>query len=126
VLKSCLLRQDIRYEGRANWNAAHLRCLAKVVRRTAAQQILFQEDVHAVTQQQERRERRDRELEEAVKSWRLYPVVEAPQALRGVELTGAVILMTELGDITRFDNPRKLMSYLGLTPSEHSTGDHRR
>ena len=56
----------------------------------------------------------------------MYPVVEAIQALRGVELTGAVILMAELGDITRFDTPRKLMSYLGLTPSEYSSGDRRR
>ena len=60
-----------------------------------------------------------------VKGWRLYPMVEAIQALRGVELTGAVILMTELGDITRFDNPRQLMSYLGLTPSEYSSGERR-
>ena len=61
-----------------------------------------------------------------MKGWRLYPVVEAIQALRGVELTGAVILMTELGDLTRFDTPRKLMSYLGLTPSEYSSGARRR
>src|SRR5439155_1127325 len=55
-----------------------------------------------------------------------YPVVEAIQALRGVELTSAVILMAELGDLTRFDTPRQLMSYLGLTPSEYSSGDRRR
>ena len=61
-----------------------------------------------------------------MKSWRLYPVVEAIQALRGVELTGAIILLAELGDLTRFDNPRQLMAYLGLTPSEHSSGERRR
>ena len=113
-LKSFLLRQDIRYEGRATWNAAHLRWLAEVVCPTAPQQIVFQEYLRAVNEQEERRQRLERELHEAVKGWRLYPVVEAIQALRGVELTGAVILMTELGDITRFDNPRQLMSYLGL------------
>jgi len=57
-------------------------------------------------------------------------VVEAIQALRGVELTGAVIVIAELGDLTRFDNPRQLMSYLGLTqgltPSEYSSGERRR
>jgi len=125
-LKSFLLRQDIRYEGRANWNAAHLRWLAEVVCPTAAQQIVFQEYVRAVSEEQERGERLERELREAVKGWRLYPVVEALQALRGVELTGAVILMAELGDITRFDSPRQLMSYLGLTPSEYSSGARRR
>ena len=125
-LKSFLLRQDIRYEGRANWNAAHLRWLAEVVCPTPAQQIVFQEYVRAVTEQQERVHRVETELQERVKSWRLYPVVEAIQALRGVELTGAVILMAELGDLTRFDTPRKLMSYLGLTPSEYSSGERRR
>src|SRR6266536_1651743 len=125
-LKSFLLRQDIRYEGRATWNAAHLRWLAEVVCPTPAQQIVFQEYLRAVTEQQGRRQRLERELQEAVQGWRLYPVVEAIQALRGVELTGAVILLTELGDLTRFENPRQLMSYLGLTPSEYSSGERRR
>src|SRR5262245_42604938 len=125
-LKSFLLRQDIRYEGRANWNAAHLRWLAQVVCPTPPQQIVFQEYVRAVTEQQERLERVEHELHEAVRGWRLYPMVEALQALRGVELTGAVIVLTELGDITRFDTPRQLSSYLGLTPSEYSSGDRRR
>jgi transposase len=125
-LKSFLLRQDIRYAGKANWNAAHLRWLAEVVCPTPAQQIVFQEYVRAVTEQTERRQRLDSELHEIVKGWRLYPVVEAIQALRGIELTGAVILIAELGDLTRFDTPRKLMSYLGLTPSEYSSGERRR
>jgi transposase len=112
-LKSFLLRHDIRYEGRANWNAAHLRWIAQVVCSTPPQQIVFQEYVRAVTEQQERLQRLETELHEAVKTWRLYPVVEAIQALRGIELTGAVILITELGDLTRFDTPRKLMAYLG-------------
>ena len=102
-LKAFLLRQDIRYEGRANWNAAHLRWLSEVVCPTPAQQIVFQEYVRAVTEQQERVQRLETELHEHVKTWRLFPVVEAIQALRGVELTGAVILIAELGDLTRFD-----------------------
>jgi transposase len=125
-LKAFLLRQDIRYEGRANWNAAHLRWLSEVVCATAAQQIVFQEYVRAVTEQTERVGRLETELHEAVKGWRMHPVVEAIQALRGLELTGAIILVAELGDLTRFDTPRKLMSYLGLTPSEYSSGERRR
>jgi len=124
-LKSFLLRQDIRYEGRANRNAAHLRWLARVVCPTPPQQIVFQAYVRVVSEQQERVQRVEHELHEAVKGWRLYPVVEAIPALRGVELTGAVILLTELGDITRFDSPRQLMSCLGLTPSEYSSGARR-
>src|SRR5262245_26696038 len=124
-LKAFLLRQDIRYEGRANWNAAHLRWLARVVCPTPAQQIVFQEYVHAVTEQAERLQRLEAELHTAVKTWRLHPVVQAIQALRGLDLTGAVTLIAEVGDLTRFGTPRKLMSYLGLTPSEYSSGGHR-
>jgi transposase len=43
-----------------------------------------------------------------------------------VQFTVAVIVAAELGDLTRFDNPRQLMSYLGLTPSEYSSGERRR
>src|SRR5437773_10805949 len=125
-LKAFLLRQDIRYEGRANWNAAPLRWLSEVVCPPRAQQIVFQEYVRAVTEQHERLPRLETALHEEVKGWRLYPVVEAIQARRGVALTGAVIVIAELGDLTRFDTPRKLMSYLGLTPSEYSSGERRR
>jgi transposase len=125
-LKAFLLRQDLRYEGRATWNAAHLRWLAQVVCPTPAQQIVFQEYVRAVTEQQDRLQRVETELHASVKQWRLAPVVEAIQALRGIDLTNAVIFLAEVGDLTRFDNPRKLMAYLGLTPSEYSSGERRR
>jgi transposase len=125
-LKAFLLRQDIRYEGRATWSAAHLRWLAEVVCPTPAQQIVFQEYVRAVIEQTERRRRLEGALHETVKGWRLYPVVQAIQALRGIDLTGAVILIAEVGDLTRSATPRQLMSYLGLTPSEYSSGERRR
>jgi transposase len=125
-LKAFLLRQDIRYEGRANWGPAHLRWLAEVVCPTPAQQIVFQEYVRAVSEQTERLQRLEAELATLVPSWHWYPVVEAIQALRGVQFTAAVTLIAELGDLSRFDNPRQLMSYLGLVPSEHSSGERRR
>jgi transposase len=74
----------------------------------------------------ERLQRLEQELQDHVKTWRLQPVVEALQALRGVQFIVAVTLVAELGDLTRFDNPRQLMSYLGLTPSEYSSGERRR
>jgi transposase len=125
-LKAFLLRQDIRYEGRATWGAAHLRWLAEVVCPTPVQQIVFQEYVRAVSEQTERLQRLEAELQSQVQTWRWVPVVEAIQALRGVQFTVAVTLIAELGDLSRFDNPRQLMSYLGLTPSEHTPGERRR
>ena len=92
---------------------------------TPAQQIVFQEYVHTVTEQSERLRRLETELHLAVTTWRLSPVVEAIQALRGLDLTAAVTFMAEVGDVTRFDTPRKLMSYLGLTPWEYSSGARR-
>jgi transposase len=125
-LKAFSLRHDIRYTGRAIWNPAHLRWLSEVVCPTPTQQIVFQEYVRAVNEHTERLQRLDQELHEQVKSWRLHPVVEALQALRGVQFTVAVTTVAELGDLTRFDNPRELMKFLGLIPSEYSTGERRR
>jgi transposase len=125
-LKAFLLRQDIRYAGRATWGPAHLRWLADVVCPTPAQQLVFQEYVRAVSEQTERLRRLEAELPALVQSWCWRPVVEAIQALRGVQFIAAVTLIAELGDLTRFENPRQLMSYLGLVPSEHSSGERRR
>lgn len=125
-LKAFLLRHDIRYTGRAAWGPAHLRWLSEVVCPTPAQQIVFQEYVRAVNEHTERLQRLEQELQDHVKTWRLQPVVEALQALRGVQFTVAVTLVAELGDLTRFDNPRQLMKYLGLIPSEYSSGERRR
>jgi transposase len=125
-LKAFLLRHDIRYMGRATWGPAHLRWLSEVVCPTPAQQLVFQEYIRAVTEHTERLESLEQELQEQVKSWRLSPVVAALQALHGVQFTVAVTMVAELGDLTRFDNPRELMKFLGLIPSEYSTGERRR
>lgn len=70
-------------------------------------------------------ERLDNELSHQVKTWRYYPAVKAIQALRGVRMLVATGVIAELGDLNRFDHPRKLMAYLGLVPSEHSSGGKR-
>jgi transposase len=125
-LTAFLLRHDIRYTGRATWNPAHLRWLSEVVCPTPAQHIVFQEYVRAVNEHIERLQRLEQELQDQGKTWRVYPVVEALQALRGVQCTVAVTTVAELGDLTRFDTPRELMKFLGLIPSEYSTGERRR
>jgi transposase len=82
--------------------------------------------VRAVSEHHDRLQRLEAELHDQVQAWRLSPVVQALPAMRGVPFTGAVTLIAERGDLTRFENPRQLMSDLGLTPSEYSSGDHRR
>jgi transposase len=62
------------------------------------------------------------QIRQLVPGWRLAPIVSALQAARGVSLIVAVTVLAELGDLSRFDKPSQLMAYLGLVPSEHSTG----
>ncbi len=124
--KAFLLRNHICYQGPANWSLKHLRWLTELVLPHPCQQIVLQEHLQTVMERQGRLQRLDNELEHQVKSWRYYPVIKAIQAMRGVRLTVAVGVIAELGDLTRFDHPRKLMSYLGLVPSEHSSGSRQR
>jgi transposase len=105
--KAFVLRHDIRYSGRANWGPAPLRWLAEVVCPTPAQQIVFQAYVRAVSEPTERLQRLEQDLHEHVQAWRLSPVVEALQALRGVQFTVAVTLVAAMGDLTRFESPRE-------------------
>ena len=58
--------------------------------------------------------------------WTLAPVVAALQTMRGMALVNAATLVAELGDLSRFANPRQLMAYLGLVPSEYSSGSSTR
>lgn len=125
-LKAFLLRLGLHYVGRADWTAAHRRYLAKVVCPTPAQQIVFQELVRAVDEQVDRLQRLEAELRELAPHWRLFPVVQALQALRGVQWLVALTVVAELGDLTRFDSPRQLSAFVGLVPSEDSTGPRRR
>ena len=125
-LKALLLRNNIRYSGTANWTAKHLRWLAEIILPHTCQQIVLQEMIQIISERTKRLQRLDNELFYQVQSWRFYPVVQAVQAMRGVRLTVAVGTIAELGDLRRFDHPDKLMAYLGLVPSEHTSSAHRR
>lgn len=124
-LKALLLRNNINYAGTANWSLKNLRWLTELVLPHPAQHIVLQEFIQTINERTARLERLDNELTHHVYQWRYYPVVKAIQAMRGVRLLVAAGVVAELGDLTRFDHPRKLMSYLGLVPSEHSSGGKR-
>jgi transposase len=121
-LKAFLLRSGIRYAGKTAWTPAHRRWIASVKLPQPVQQIVFQDYVDAVTAASERLERVEGHLRDAVAGWRLNPLVQALQSLRGVQLVVAATLAAEIGQIDRFENPRQLMAYLGLVPSEYSSG----
>lgn len=125
-LKALLLRNGIPYTGKSSWTAAHLRWLAKVSLSYPAQQIAFQEYLHAITESGARIARLEQALRDALPDWGLMPVVQALQALRGVQLIAAMTLVAELQDFLRFESARQMMAYVGLVPSEHSSGPKRR
>ena len=125
-LAALLLRNDVRYPGKTAWTAAHRRWIADVRLPQPAQRLAFEEYVQAVEEATVRVERLSGYIAQEVAQWRWQPVVHALQACRGIQLLHAVRIVAELGDLSRFSHPRQLMSYLGLIPSEDSSGERRR
>ena len=121
-LKAFLLRQGRRYPGREAWTLAYRRWLTDLSFPRAAQHIALQEYRDTIDETERRLERLTEQLRQLAPAWRWAPVVAALQALRGVSFVTAVGLVAELGDLRRFQHPRELMAYLGLVPSEHSSG----
>ena len=124
-LKGFLLRLGFRYSGKSSWNDAHKRYLSGLVMPQPPQQIAFQEYIHAIDDAGERLERLTQSVLDALPGWKWAPVVRALMTLRGVQELTAMTLVAEVGDFSRFDTPRSLMHFLGLTPTEHSSGGSR-
>jgi len=122
-LGAFLLRYGYRYPGRTTWGPAHMRWLSDIAMPHPAQQITLQEYIHAVMECKDRVARLTEQIQKILPAWRMAPVVKALQALRGVAQIVAVTTVAEIGDMRRFAKPRQLMTYLGLVPSEHSSGD---
>jgi len=135
-LKALLLRNGITYAGKTAWTAAHLRWLASLKMEHCAQQIGFQEYLHSITESTQRIARLEQALRDALSEWSLKPLVQALQTMRGVQLIAAMTLVAELQDFLRFENPRKLMAYVGLVrrtflgpqaaPRQHHQGGQQR
>ena len=125
-LKGFLLRLGFRYSGKTSWNDAHKRYLSGLLMPQPAQQIVFQECIHAIDDASQRLERLTQAVEDALPGWKWEPVVRALMSLRGVQVLNGMTLVAEAGDMTRFTDPKELMSFFGLTSSEHSSGRKRR
>lgn len=121
-LQGFLLRHERVYRGVRTWTLAYRRWLTTVRFEHPAQQIVLQDYIHAVEDAETRRDRLTDQIEELLPHWSMAPVVTALQAMRGVALVVAVTVVAEVGDFRRFVHPRQLMAYLGLVPSEHSSG----
>jgi transposase len=122
-VSSFLLRRGLHYPGKRTWSKAHMNWLASQKFEHAEQRIAFEEMLLAMRQAQERIGRLEEAIRCAVPDWSLAEVVTALMAMRGLDLVAASAVLAETGDLSRFQSPRDLMAYLGLVPSERSTGD---
>ena len=120
-LSGFLLRQGCHY-GRPAWTKLHRRWLAGLKFEQAVHHIVLEDYIAAVEAAEARRDRLTAQIEAMLPDWTLAPVVAALQTMRGMALVNAATLIAEVGDCSRFANPRQLMAYLGLVPSEHSSG----
>ena len=120
-LSGFLLRQGCHY-GRPAWTKLHRRWLAGLKFEQAVHHIVLEDYIAAVEAAEARRDRLTAQIEAMLPDWPLAPVVAALQTMRGMALVNAATLIAELGNLSRFGNPRQLMTYLGLVPSEHSSG----
>lgn len=125
-IKGFLLRYGRRYSGKSSWTAEHLNYLSKQTFKLPAQQIAFEELVKAVEDPAARIERLTTALEEQAKSWSRFQTVQALMCLRGMAFINAVTWVAEIGDFSRFDHPDKLAAFIGITPSEDSSGQRRK
>jgi transposase len=125
-LSKFLLRHGRAYPGKTAWTAKHLDWIRSQQFDHEAQRRVLTDYQHAVDEATSRVERLTKDIEELVEKWALKPLVKSLQALRGVQLTTAVVIAAELGDLHRFATAPQLMAYLGLVPSEHSSGESRR
>lgn len=125
-LKSFLLSHRVRYPGKADWGSSYRRWVSQHSFNNEWQQLAFEEHRRTLGDRMAQCERLEAALRDAVVNWQFYPAVLGLQAMRGVQFTTAVGMLAEVGDLSRFEHPRQLMAWLGVTPSEHSSGDKRR
>lgn len=121
-LSAFLLRYGKSYGGKSNWTQAHYRWLAELKFVHPVQQIVFQEYVDTVKAMDKRVAGLDKQLQACAQQSVFWPMIEAMMALRGVNLLTAATVVAEIGDLHRFASAPQLMAYLGLVPSEHSSG----
>ncbi|MDZ4186090.1 MAG: IS110 family transposase, partial [Desulfuromonadales bacterium] len=125
-LGGLLLRNGYNYTGKSAWSEAHMRYLREMVLPDRAQKLVLEEYLQRIDSSVATVERIEEQMKALLPTWPRRRFVEALQGFRGFQFVASMVITGELGDLMRFRHPRPLMAYLGLVPSEHSTGDRRR
>ena len=125
-LSALLLRNGYHYAGQSTWTEPHMRYLRELVLPDRAQKVVLEEYLQRVDSAVAQVARIEHQMEELLQTWARRKFVAALQGFRGFQLVASMVVTSELGDLRRFEHPRQLMAYLGLVPSEQSSGDRRR
>lgn len=126
-LTKFLLRNNIKPPaGVKKWTKKYRDWLNVLKFESSALRIVFQEYYHQLNELEQRIQRFDEEIKLQATEGVHAPMIQALQGLRGVALITATSLVAEIGSFKRFSNPRQLMSYVGLIPSEYSSGERRK
>jgi transposase len=125
-LKAFLLRNGYRYTEKTSWGEAHMRYLRELVLPHAAMKVVLEEYLQSIDAATQRIARIEQHMKALLEEWHLEPVVKALMGFRGFQVVAAMIVISEIGDIHRFAHPRQLMAYLGLVPTENSSGGTRK
>jgi transposase len=122
-INSLLLAQGIACPFKSRWNQRHLTWLSKVELPERHLKTILEEQLSLLTYIQARVESLDSQIEEIARSEIYAPSVKKLRAFKGVGTLIAMILIAEITDFRRFPNARALMAFLGLIPSEESSGE---
>jgi len=126
-LLAFLLRHSLRWTGgKKNWTKGFWSWLEAIQTPNAHQHFALKEYIDTVRRCGSQLQAVERQMQAAKASWSLEPIVDGLMAMRGVNLVTGMGIVAELGDLSRFTTPTQLMAYLGLVPSEHSSGNSRR
>jgi transposase len=121
-LLAMLRRLGFNYTGKTTWNDAHKRYLRDLSLPFPAHRVILEELIGQIDQLDARIARYEDHMESLCSDWRCKPIVDAVMGLKGFQTIAAMMIVSEVGDFVRFTHPKQLMSYLGLTPGEYSSG----
>ncbi len=121
-LLALLRRLGYNYDGKTHWTEAHKRYLRHLTLPDAAHNIVLEDNLKLVDDHHERIGRLETAMLTLLADWQRKPLVEAMMAFKGFKLVAAMVTVSEIGTFSRFEHPKKLMAYLGLVPTESSSG----
>jgi transposase len=121
-LLALLRRLGFNYTGKTTWTEAHKRYLRELSLPFPAHRMILEELIGQIDQLDARIERYEKHMQHLYADWRCKPIVDAVMGLKGFQIIAAMMVVSEVGDFVRFTHPKQLMSYLGLTPGEYSSG----